>query len=207
MLKLYGVPFSRAARNMWLCREIGLEHEEIEISLAKGDHRSEEFLAVNPNGKIPAIDDDGFCLWESMAINFYLAKKYGGDLMPRDIQGEAQVLQWSFWVMTEIEKTMFTLFYQRITFPPGSRLEEFFRGRIVKDPEVEREAREALEKPFSTLNQHLADRDYLLGSDFTVADLNVASILRMGATVKLDLSDFPNMQQWLQRCLSRPAAQ
>ena len=76
MLKIYGIPRSRAFRTLWMAKELGLEYENIAIDMGKGETRSPDYLAINPNGHIPAIDDDGVILWESMAVNLYLAKKY-----------------------------------------------------------------------------------------------------------------------------------
>src|SRR6202040_1603837 len=101
-LKIYGIPRSRAFRTMWMAKELGLDYENIPIDFANDGTRTPEYLAINPNGHVPAIDDDGFILWESMAINLYLAKKYGGgDLYPVLFEDEARTWQWSFWGMTE----------------------------------------------------------------------------------------------------------
>ena len=204
MLKVFGTKASRAARALWMCRELGIPHEHVEVHFADGSNHTPEFLAVNPNGKIPAIDDDGFCLWESMAINIYLAKKHRSPLLPSDLQQEMQVLQWSFWVMTEVEKPLLSLMLQRLELPDGPAA-RYLRERSPKDPVVEKQAAEALEKPLAILEQQLTGRDYLLGAQFTVADLNVASVMSWAAGAKLDLSAQPNTQKWLGRCTSRPA--
>ena len=88
MLKIYGHPGSRAARPLWVCRELGLQYEHVPTHFADGGTKSAEFLAINPAGRIPAIDDGGFRLAESMAINIYLAKKYGGELAPQSLEGD-----------------------------------------------------------------------------------------------------------------------
>ena len=206
MLKIYGHPGSRAARPLWLCRELGLQYEHVPTHFADGGTKSSEFLAINPAGRIPAIDDDGFCLAESMAINIYLAKKHGGELAPGTLEDEARMLQWSFWAMTEVEKPMLTVYMQRVELPAGSEIEQYFRERSPKDPAAEQAALKALEHPLSVLNGHLANREYLLGSSFTLADLNVASVVSLGLPPKFDFSPYPNVQQWLSRCVSRPAA-
>src|SRR3974377_626447 len=89
-LKVYGVPLSRAYRVVWMATELGLCYENLPIHFADGSAKTPEYLAVNPNGRIPAIDDNGFKLWESMAINLYLAKKHGSDLSPKTMEDEAQ---------------------------------------------------------------------------------------------------------------------
>src|ERR1044072_3036972 len=196
MLKIYGQPGSRAARTLWVCRELGVQFEHIPTHFADGGTKAAAFLAINPAGRIPAIDDDGFCLAESMAINIYLAKKHGGDLAPKTLEDEARMLQWSFWAMTEAEKSLVTLFIQRFEAEPGSELEKYFRERSPKDPATEPAVLKALEHPLTVLNNHLANREYLLGSSFSLADLNVASVMSMGMAAKFDFSPYPNVQQW-----------
>jgi len=141
-----------------------------------------------------------------MAINIYLAKKHGGELAPKSLEDEARMLQWSFWAMTEVEKPLLTVFMQRAEFPPGSEIEKYFRERSPKDAATEQAAIKALEHPLTVLNGQLANQQYLLGDSFTLADLNVASVLSMGLPAKFDFSRYPNVQQWLGRCVSRPAA-
>ena len=102
-LKVYGVPQSRAARTLWMVEECGVPYELVSTGFAK-EAKSDAYKAINPNARIPAIDDDGVILWESMAINLYLAKKYGKELAPKNATEEAHATQWSFWIMTEIEK-------------------------------------------------------------------------------------------------------
>lgn len=206
MLKIYGTPGSRASRTLWVCRELGLQYEHIPTHFADGGTQAPEFLAINPAGRVPAIDDDGFRLAESMAINVYLAKKHGGELAPKNLEDEARMLQWSFWAMTEVEKPLLTVLMQRMELPPGSPIEKFFRERSPKDPVAEQAALKAIEHPLSVLNGHLANREYILGPSFTIADLNVASVLSFGLAAKIDYGAYPNVQHWLGRCMARPAA-
>ena len=91
MLKIYGVARSRAFRVLWMAQELGLDYEHVKVDFASGETRESGFLALNPNGQVPVIDDDGFILWESMAINLYLAKKYGmGGLYPSRLEDEGR---------------------------------------------------------------------------------------------------------------------
>lgn len=206
MLKVFGTPGSRAARTLWMCRELGVDYEHVPVHYLDGGTNSPDYLAINPAGRIPAIDLDGFRLAESMAINLYLARKFGSELMPSMLEDEARVWQWSFWVMTEVEKPLLQVLLQRSQFEPGSAAEKYFRERSPKDPQAEQAAVQALQTPLAVLNEHLAQQPYLLGSRFTVADLNVASVFTWAVPAKLDLSAFPNARDWLERCLARPAA-
>ena len=115
MLKIYGVYQSRASRNYWMAHELGIEFESVPVIQARRvadpdaadaplHTRSAAFLDINPNGHIPTIDDDGLVLWESMAINLYLARKHRGPLAPQSLAEEGEVANWSFWAVNEIEQ-------------------------------------------------------------------------------------------------------
>jgi glutathione S-transferase len=194
MLKVYGVKQSRAARTLWMVEECGVPYEHIATHFAK-DTKSDEFKALNPNSRVPVIDDDGVVVWESMAINLYLAKKYGKDLAPKNAVEEAHANQWSFWVMTEIEKPLLNALFAR-TGMMGMK----------KDEEQAAKYFEELRRPLDVLNGHLAKHEYLLGARFTVADLNVASVLNWALAGRFNLAEWPKVEAWLKRCTSRPAA-
>ncbi len=152
--------------------------------------------AINPNGHIPAIDDDGFILWESMAINLYLAKKYSrGALYPIRFEDEARAWQWSFWGMTEVERPVLTAMFHRAILPEDKR-----------DPKLADESEHQLGRPLMVLDGAVAASPYLLGEHFSVADLNVASILSWARPARIDLSHVPKMADWFKRCAERPAA-
>jgi len=194
-LKIHGVARSRAFRTLWMAKELGLDYEHFKVDFATGETRTPAHLALNPNGHVPVIDDDGFILWESMAINLYLAKKYGRDgFYPARLIDEARAWQWSFWGMTEVEKPLLTILIDQFMTAPDKR-----------KPEAVAEAQKSLPKPFGVLNSALQGREYLLGSTFTVADLNLASIMSWSRPIKYDFAPFPNIAAWLDRCLSRPA--
>jgi glutathione S-transferase len=192
MLTIYGVHRSRASRNIWLAHELGLPFrlEPVMQKYRLPDPvpagivhtRSPSFLEVNPNGHIPSIDDEGVILHESLAINLYLARKHGGPLAPRDVVEEGRMMMWALWAATEVE---------------GHALAILQNG-------VPREAVEALRAPFAVLNDAVAG-GFLVGERFTVADINVAEVLRyaMPATELFDAS--PNIKAWLAGCHARPA--
>jgi glutathione S-transferase len=204
-LKVYGTPMSRAMRALWMCRELAIPFEHVDVHFADGSAKTPEYLAINPNGRIPAIDDGGFTLFESMAINLYLARKHPGPLTPTTLEEEARAWQWSFWVMTEVEKPLVTVLLQRLQFPPGSPEEKYFRERAPKDAKKESDALAELTKPFAVLEAELAKRKWLGGDRFTVADLNVASVMAWTQIANIDLSTTPRIAEWLGRCTSRPA--
>jgi len=193
MIKLYGVPASRAFRSLWALEEIGVEYELVTTNFID-DVKKPEYLAINPNGHIPALVDGEVKLFESMAINLYLARKYDGGLQPKTLEDEARAVQWSFWGMTETEPPVMQMIRHRIMLPEDQR-----------DESEAQAGQEALAKPFGVLDGVLADREYLLGGAFSIADLNVASVLSMGNFVRMDVSGFPKAKSWLEACLSRPA--
>jgi glutathione S-transferase len=193
-LKIYGVPQSRAARVLWMAEECGVPYEHVPTSFAT-DAKSDAFKALNPNARIPVIDDDGLVIWESMAINLYLAKKYGKDLAPKTPAEEAHATQWSFWVMTEIEKPLLNALFAK-TGMMGMK----------KDPEQAEKYFAELTRPLDVLDAHLGKQKYILGDRFTVADLNVASVLNWAMAGRFDLSKWPKVDAWLKTCASRPAA-
>jgi glutathione S-transferase len=197
VLKVYGHRQSRAFRTIWMVEELGLPYESIPLSPRSGETRKPEFLAINPNGHIPAIQDGDFVLWESMAINLYLATKYGAQsgLWPASVEEQGRALQWSVWAMTEVEPPLLEILRHRMMLPEAERRED-----VVKA------ATERLMPPITVLDGALQGRSYLLGSDFTVTDLNVASVLSWARFLRVDLGAQPRAADWLGRCMARPAA-
>jgi glutathione S-transferase len=191
-LRIYGIARTRAFRVLWIAQELGLDYEHIPIEIGEAGARQADYLAINPNGRLPAIDDDGFTLWESLAITLYLAKKHGR-FYPQTLAGEAKAWQWSLWSVQEVDRGVNIWSLHAVRLPPADR-----------DPRRLAEALAVLAPPFKVLDRALADRPYLLGEDFTVADLNVAAVI--SRAVDMDLSGKPRLREWLVRCLERPAA-
>ncbi len=190
---IYGISASRAFRSIWAIEEVGVEYEHVPTSF-RGDAQTPEYLDINPNGRIPALVDGDLKLCESMAINLYLARKYGGGLMPADAAGEAQANQWSVWAISEIEPLQMQIVVQKF-FTPDEQRDEGVIARAGK----------ALARPLSVLDAKLADQAYLLGEDFSIADLNVAGVMDLLTMVEFDLGEWPNVQRWLAACRERPS--
>jgi glutathione S-transferase len=140
--------------------------------------------------------DGELVLYESMAINLYLARKYGVEagLWPRSIEDEALAWQWSFWVMAEVEGPLLTVLMHSRVLPAEKRVPD----KVGRNLGV-------LKRPLHVLDQALVGRDYLLGDRFCVADLNVAAVLAWCKPAHLSLNDHPDLDAWLNRCLARPA--
>jgi len=192
MIQVYGSPQSRAFRTLWMLDELGLEYQNVEVDTQAGENRRPEFLALNPNGRVPTLVDGDIVVWESMAINLYLARRYDRGLAPRGIREEAKALQWSFWVVTEIEEAL--LVYGRNTL---------FLPEQARDASAEETSAAQLAKALGVLEAELAGLDHLLGERFSVADLNVASVLFWAPLVEFDVSGFPRVCSWLDACLAR----
>jgi len=193
MITLYGVPRSRAMRALWMLEELGVPYENVPTSFI-GETRTPEFLKLNPNGHIPVLRDGDLVVWESLAINLYLARKYDGGLWPRTVEDEGRTFQWSIWAMTELEEPIITCLLHRAFLPAEQR-----------DAKKADDAAERFAKPLGVLDGTLAGKPYILGDTFTVADLNVASVLCWAGLAGLDLSRAPNAAAWLGRCTGRPA--
>ena len=196
MIRLYGVAQSRAFRALWLLNELELPFEHIPIDFRGDDLDDPDYRALNPNRRVPTLVDDGLVLWESMAINLYLARRYAGDsgLWPVDIAGEAKTWQWSFWVMTEVEHPLLSVLMHSRVLPEDRR-----------DPEKVSRNLGILKAPFGVLEQALQDRDYLATDGFSVADLNVAAVMSWCKPARVDLMPWPALDRWLKACLARPA--
>src|SRR6202030_2451620 len=193
-LRIYGIARTRAYRALWVAMELGLDYEHLPIEIGDAGARSPEFLAINPNGRLPVIVDDGFVLFESLAITLYLAKKHSaGKLYPATLEGEARAWQWSFWAIAEVDRGVNIWSLHAVRLPPQER-----------NVALREEALKVIAAPFKVLDAALAKTPYLLGNDFTVADLNVAAVI--SRAIEMDLSAVPNLQSWLTRCLDRSAA-
>lgn len=195
MTKLYGTSRSRSARSLWALEELGVKYEHVPIATTEA--KSAEHLKRNPNGHVPVLEEDGHFIWESMAINLYLAEKYGkNSLWPSDVSGHADAYKWSIWAMTEVEPHLIAILRNRVLNPPEQRDEKAAQAAV-----------EALKAPLNALETSLKGKDYLLGKNFTIADLNVAAVMSWAPMMRLDLSATPTVQAWLQKCLGREANQ
>jgi glutathione S-transferase len=193
-LRIYGIARTRAFRALWVAMELGLDYEHLPIEIGDAGARAPEFLAINPNGRLPVIVDGDFVLFESLAITLYLAKKHStGTLYPATLEGEAKAWQWSFWAIAEVDRGVNIWSLHAVRLPVEER-----------DAALREEALKVIAAPFRVLDSALAKQPYLLGNAFTVADLNVAAVV--SRAVDMDLSAVPNLKAWLERCLDRSAA-
>ncbi|MBE9236755.1 glutathione S-transferase family protein [Anabaena aphanizomenioides LEGE 00250] len=176
MLKLYGGAFSRASIVQWYLEELQVPYEFILLDMKAGEHKQPEYLAINPIGKVPAIVDGDLKLWESGAILLYIAEKYGKN--PISLEERAIFSQW--------------VLFGNSTLATG----------IFVEANRERE----MPRLLTTLNEIFGRQPFLLGDEFTVADVAVGSILAyIPIMLKLDLSEYPAVVNYIQKISERPA--
>ena len=180
---------------VWTARELGLAFERIDAGGAFGGNRTPEYLRMNPNGKIPVIDDDGFVLWESNAIVRYLAARHGsGTLWPNDLRQRADADRWMDWHATELMPAMRNAFMQMIRTAPESRSQQLID-----------ESNAATEPLMAILEEHLAGRHYLCAQQFTVADIAVGASVHRWFGLPQPHAPRANVQAWYRRLMTRPA--
>lgn len=197
MLKIYGQPRSRAFRVLWMAKEAGIAYEHIPVSIMVENAQCKEqwFVDLNPNARVPAIDDDGFVVWESAAINLYLAEKYKSALFPATPEGRGRMLQWAFFTANDVEPPMITMFQNRVLFPPEKR-----NAALADAAEAQ------LLGKLAILEHHLSKHAFFGGDTWDMADFMVASVVYTLTAIKYDLSKFPKFSAWLMASIERPAA-
>jgi glutathione S-transferase len=198
MLTIYGAPHSRAFRVIWLANEIGIPYQLVPVSFGVPDAECNKpwYLQLNPNGKLPAIEDDGFILWESAAINLYLAEKHKSKMYPSTMQCKGKLFQWAFYVANEVEPAVIAILRNRIILP----LEH--RDAVVAD-----EAEKKLRRLFDIMESELQQTPFFAGHEWGLADFMVACVLYIvPVRLKMDLSDWPRLGSWTIASVERPAA-
>lgn len=196
MITLYGPPRSSAGRCLWMLEEAGVSYELKNIDMKNKEHKSEDFLKINPNGKVPALTDGNFNLFESMAINNYIAEKYKPELLGTTIEERALTHQWSYWVSTELQDPIIQVFIQKVFMPEDKRSQEVIDENMAKLPGL-----------FTMLDNSLNGKTYLNGKTFTLADLNTQSVVSIAPMVGFDISSYKNVDLWMKAISDRPAFQ
>jgi glutathione S-transferase len=195
-MKIYGGYNTSAGRCFVMLEECGAKYERMPLNMKEGQHKSPEFLKLNPNGKIPTLVDGDFTLWESLAINRYLATKYKPEMLGKSPQEQALVEQWSVWSLAELQPPLVDLIIQMFFVPEAKR-----------DQALIQRAHEKYPRFLKVLDAHLAGREYMVGTSFTLADVNVASTVNIAFGVGVDLSSYPNILTWVKIMQKRPAFQ
>jgi glutathione S-transferase len=198
MLKIYGAAHSRAFRVIWLANELGLPYEHVPITFDVEDPECKQpwYLALNPNGRVPTIDDDGFILWETSAINLYLAEKTKSAFFPRTAQGKGIIFQWTFFMANDVEPLLITILRNRLILPPAQR-----------NAHLAEQAEKALPTKFDIFERQLERTAFFGGEVWNMADFVIASVLYIAAVrLRLNMGRWPKMQHWLKISIERRAA-
>jgi glutathione S-transferase len=195
-IKLYDSKVSPYARKVrLLAAELEIPIEKISLDFQKGEPRKPEYLALNPNGKVPTIDDDGVVLWESIAILKYLAAKKR-KLLPSDARGAAQADQWMFWWANHPEPAIELLIYEILLKP--------YFGKPGNDASIMQEARDLLDRYLPVLDKQLQGKDYVMG-ELSVVDFAIAPPLELSQRrLNVDLAKYPGITAWLARLQEKP---
>jgi glutathione S-transferase len=196
-IKIYDSPQSPNARKVRLfAAELGIPLERHPVDFSTGQRHAPAYRAMNPNGMVPTIDDDGFVLWESAAILRYLAqKKPERGFVPSDPKVAARLEQWMFWFAAHVEPWLLSLVLERLVKP--------FLGQRGNDPTVIEVAEGNLERFLGVLEAQLEGRTHVLGAE-SIADFQIAPWLEAGTRVAVDVSRYANITRWLGRMQAKP---
>jgi glutathione S-transferase len=196
MLKLWGRLSSiNVQKVVWALEELGLPYERVDAGGAFGIVNTPEYRRLNPNGLVPVIEDDGFVLWESNAIVRYLAAKRESPLWPADPRRRADADRWMDWQATAFTPAMRDAFWHTIRTPPERREAEAIRRSI-----------EATEPMAAILDAQLADRAYVTGDAFTVADIPAGCAAHRWLGLPIERTARPHIERWHRSLMERPAA-
>jgi len=198
MLTLYHSPQSRSVRPRWMLEELGVPYEVVRLNLEAGDQKKPEYLKLNPNGTVPTLVDGALAIWESAAIVQYLADKYPEKRLAPPVGTPARGLyyQWSFFAMCGLEPPAITIFLHTVRLPEGERLPQLVAG-----------ARTQLAAAVRLVDGALAGKDFILGSEFSAADVLIGSTLWWCHMMGMVGPDVPNVQAYVGRVTTRPAMQ
>lgn len=196
MLKIYGTrTSSNVQKVLWCCGELGLPFERLDIVETFGGLRSPEYLALNPNGLMPTIDDDGFILWESNVIVRYLCAKHAMDrLCPADIAARADIERWMDWQQTSLAPQIGPAFRALLRNPREEMPPE--RLAIVLQKAADH---------WRMLDARVADRAYVGGASLTMADIVLGNAIHRWFKFPIQHPDLPHLRAWYDRCCERPA--
>ena len=195
MLTLYGAPPTRALRVIWLLNELGLKYEMRPVDILAGETKSEEFRNLNPAAKVPVLVDGDIVLTESAAIQLFLAEKHPESrLIPDSVDARAQMYQWIFFLVTEIEQPLWRIARHTVLYPEEQRL--------PKDIDLARQEGKTM---VAVLECHMIDRQFIVGDRLSVADFNAAYTLDWANEENM-LADAPRLKEYVKTMYSRPTA-
>lgn len=195
MLKIWGRKNSSNVRKaLWCAEEAGLAYERIDAGGAFGVVNEAPYLALNPNGVVPTLDDDGFILWESNSIVRYLAARYAPALYPQDLQQRASAEKWMDWTTSTFAGPFRTLFWGTLRTPPEQR-----------DPAAIQAALDTCARLLAIPEQTLAKQPYLSGEQLGIGDIPLGSFIYAWFEMPIERPSQPHLEAWYARLKARPA--
>jgi glutathione S-transferase len=196
MLKIWGRNNSiNVQKVLWACGELGLPFERVDAGMQFGVNNTPEYLAMNPNGLVPVIDDEGFVLWESHAIVRYLARKHGlGQLCPADARVCADADRWMDWYATTLWPNLRPVFWGLVRTPPEKR--------DMKEIDA---ARQRMSTNFGIVDSHLAKSDYMAGAAFSMGDIPMGVAAWRWFNMPIERPPYAKLDRWFTRLCERPA--
>lgn len=187
-MKLYVHPLSTPALGAELAaRAMNIDFEKKVVDLASGEQRSADYLAINPRGKVPALEDDGFKLAESMAIMRYLARKEKSELYPSDLQSRAKVEQWMDFAAQHVRAPLARIQFNRLIAP--------MLGQTPDEASI-KVGEHLLAESLPIAESQLSDTDFVCGDALTLADLTLLSSLDPVEALSVDLAPYPHIAKW-----------
>ena len=198
MLKIWGrINSINVQKVLWACDELAVRYERVDAGMQYGVVSTPEYKAMNPNSRVPTIDDDGFVLWESNTIVRYLGAKHGhGKLMPSLLTTRADAERWMDWSTSTLNAAVTPVFWQLIRTPPEKR-----------DMKAVDEARVQCEAQFAILDRYLAGKSFITGDTLTVGDIPVGCFTYRWLALPIERPKLPNLEAWYARLKTRPAYQ
>ena len=195
MMKLYGTPPTRALRVVWLLNELGLEYEMLPVDILQGATQKDDFLALNPAGKVPVLVDGSLVMTESAAIQLYLADKNPqAGFIPETVEDRAQMYRWIFFLVTEVEQPLWRIARHTFIYPEEKRLPQ--------DVDL---ARQECVKMVAVLERHMKEREFMVADRLSVADFNAAYTLDWANEEKM-LDGTPRLREYLKSMYARSTA-
>lgn len=195
-MKLYYAETMNPRKVCALAKYLGSPVEYVRVDLRKGENRNPDYLARNPNGKVPLLVDGDLQLWESTAIMVHLAVKAGSDLWPSDPASQVEVLRWLSWDLTHFSRHGATLYFEHVI--------KAYIGQGEPQAAAVEEATGFFRKFAAVLDAHLATRKFLLGDKLSIADFSVGVLLPWAREIRLPIEDFPNVVRWHEGMMALP---
>ena len=196
MLKILGRPTSANVQKVvWLCDEVGLAFDREDVGGPFGGNDRPEYLALNPNGRVPTIVDDGFVLWESNACVQYLASRHAaGSWYPDDLRVRADAVRWMDWTLGTLASAHVPVFQGLIRTPPEKR-----------NPEAIKAGRDNFSRQLAILDRHLGDNACLAGETITMGDMPPSILVFRWFNLDIEREDYPNLKRWYDAIAARPS--